>query len=189
MGGECQSGDVRSDEDEWYVPQWRLVRVTFRIFCAHPYTPLCIAMDLKEFTSPGPKPWLAINAAYNLASASNGVSATVQPSFSSATATNIMPGDVPAAAISIPAGLCVAGMAFRVTVNGQAQTGSGGGHFRLYLAQDNGSVILSDNTDNVLTGAQNVPFQQVIDLSFSAVGAAGTASSYSMTNYSIIPSG
>jgi hypothetical protein len=142
-------------------------------------------MDLKEFTSPGPKPWLAINGAYDLAQASNGVSATIQPAFTATSATNVMPGDMPFAAISIPAGLCVAGMSFRVTTTMQVQTGSSGGHFRLYLAQDNGSVILSDNTDNALTGAQNIPAQIVINLSFSAVGAAGVASSFAVSNYSI----
>lgn len=134
-------------------------------------------MDLQEFNSPPPKPWLIINGASFLASATNGTNATTQAPFSGLVPTNLTPANLATApCFNIPVYECIVGMSINVRVYCTLQAAVST-NFRLWLAQDALATPITPYTDlssGVLASATPV----FIDLNFivSALGVAGTAS-------------
>ena len=135
-------------------------------------------MDLQEFSSQGPKPWLVISNANVISTDTNATSVTPSAILTSNVLTNITPAGLQGNGWTIPVESCLPGMAYRLSAYVNVANSPVIDHVYFYLAQDAAGAIALSPNDFFQFGllAATTMRKIEIDLTFVAVGSAGEAS-------------
>jgi hypothetical protein len=141
-------------------------------------------MDLAEFSSPPPKPWLVVQGANIAQQSSNGVSIVASPvGLTGTTLTDLTPsGAGLAGSVGCEEALCAPGMSYQIRAYLNLVV-LANANIKLYLALDAAGTIPVTNSAAFNIGGSGGTFSTRFDfeVTFKAVGVAGVCTTVGYT--------